>query len=397
MALYERLDPTTNPFRLLLEANGHGSGHRDKDGLIIIDWSEERDHADELVEGFAMAGRWTAIAAAAKAGKSSLLISMSVEISEGRDPFDGTPVEPLRVLYVDAEMGRLDMEERLVECGYEPPKLTHWWACDIPPRLDTTAGAALVVDFVRAHDIQVVVIDGINGTVGGAEKDDQPWRLLFDYAIRPLKELGVAVVTADNLGKDSTLGPRGSSVKMDKADAVLHLTRTANGVNLHASHRRTAAYPLDTALVVYGLEGDEPIHYRRALGAVYPDGTVEVAALLDELGIDVDLGRPKVRQILRGLAADTGDPRRYKVRNATLGAAIKWRQSRPKSSGTGLGPIPGSNRGRTEGTSGTTHSDLGGHVTGTAGTTVCATLGTAGGVVDTPVPKCGADPNDVLF
>ena len=47
VALYQRLDPTTNPFRLLLEANGHGSGHRDKDGLIIIDWSEERDHADE--------------------------------------------------------------------------------------------------------------------------------------------------------------------------------------------------------------------------------------------------------------------------------------------------------------------------------------------------------------
>ena len=33
-----------------------------------------------------MAGRWTAIAAVAKAGKSSLLISMSVEISaSGRD------------------------------------------------------------------------------------------------------------------------------------------------------------------------------------------------------------------------------------------------------------------------------------------------------------------------
>ena len=39
------------------------------------------------------------------------------------------------------------------------------------------------------------------------EKDDHAVAAgLFDYAIRPLKELGVAVVTADNLGKDSTLG-----------------------------------------------------------------------------------------------------------------------------------------------------------------------------------------------
>ena len=401
MALYERLDPTTNPFRLLLSQNGHGSGHRDRDGLIIIDWSEERDHADELVEGFAMAGRWTAIAAAAKAGKSSLLISMSVEISEGRDPFDGTPIEPLRVLYVDAEMGRLDMEERLVECGYEPPKLRNWWACDIPPRLDTTAGAALVVDFVRAHQIQMVVIDGINGTVGGAEKDDSPWRLLFEHTIRALKAIGVAVVTADNLGKDSTLGPRGSSVKMDKADAVLHLTRTANGVNLHASHRRTAAYPLDTALVVYGLEGDEPVHYRRALGAVHPDGTKEFAELLDELGIDPEATKRAVRSTLRRLAAEAGDRQRYKVRDTTLVAAIRWRKEARKGSGTTFGRVPA----RTSGTK----PDPEGHQAPDQGEPVWvprepgsgASLGTGGGVVDTPVPNAvpsqQVDPNDVLI
>ena len=287
-----------------------------------------------------------------------------------------------------------------MECGYEPPKLTHWWACDIPPRLDTTAGAALVVDFVRAHDIQVVVIDGINGTVGGAEKDDQPWRLLFDYAIRPLKELGVAVVTADNLGKDSTLGPRGSSVKLDKADAVLNLTRTANGVNLHASHRRTAAYPLDTALVVYGLEGDEPIHYRRALGAVYPDGTVEVRTARRASASTSTLTAYRCARSCAG-SPRPGDPRRYRCATPRSGRRSSGVRAYRRASGTTLGSIPGSNRGQAGDSDRTMPSDQGVPPTGTTGTAFGASLGTAGGVVDTPVPNAGparqVDPNDELF
>ena len=392
MALYERPDPTTNPFRLLLAQNGHGSAHPEADGLIIIDWSEERDHADELVDGVVMTGRWTAIAAAAKAGKSSLLVSLSVEASEGKHPFDASLIDPVRVLYLDAEMGRLDLEERLIECGYQPARLASWWACDIPPRLDTLDGAAKVLAYVRTHRIQMVVIDGINGTVGGAEKDDAPWRLLFEHTIRPLKEMGVAVVTADNLGKDSTLGPRGSSVKLDKADAVLNLTRTETGVNLHASHRRTAAYPLDQTFDVFGIEGDEPLHYRRALGHAYPDGTTEFANLLDELGVDPWLGKRTVREFLRDAAekaeANGGDPRRFKVRDITLVAAIRWRREARIRSGTAqnghFGPVVPHRVGPTP-------SDQGEPPSGTTGTGVGGSVGTTGGVVDTPVPNPAPD------
>ena len=391
----------------MLSQNGHGSGHP-PDGLIIIDWSDDADASAELVDGFAIAGRWTAIAAAAKAGKSSLLVSVSVEISEGRHPFEDSTIEPVRVLYIDAEMGRLDLRERLEDCGYKPALLERWSACDIPPRLDTTAGAALVLDFVREHQVQCVVIDGINGTVSGAEKDDTPWRLLFEHTIRPLKEMGVAVVTADNHGKDAALGPRGSSVKLDKADAVLMLARTTKGVSLHASHRRTAAYAVDLSLDVFGIEGDEPIRYRRSLGETYPTRTA-VAALLDELGIDPTVGRGKVRQTLRRAATEAGDPRRYRVRNDALSAAIRWRkhaqmggtrlprretESHAVRPGTGQnGPLGDSASGQVE----AQPCDQAGQVGGTSGTHDLASVGDGGGVVDTPVPNAAADPNDVLF
>lgn len=394
MALHERPDDKDNPFLQRLAGTPGGWSLSD-DGLVIIDWAAERDESAELVDGLVIAGRWTAVAAAAKAGKSSLLVSVSVEVSEGRHPFDATLTDPVAVLYIDAEMGRIDLEERLVECGYKPSLLARWWACDIPPRLDTTDGAAKVLDYVRAHQIRFVVIDGINGTVGGAEKDDSPWRLLFEYTIQPLKVMGVAVMTADNLGKDSALGPRGSSVKLDKADAVLNLTRTATGVNLHASHRRTAAYPVDTALEVFGIDGDEPVRYRRPVGDTYPDGTKEVADLLDEMGVDPTFGRDKVRRLLRQVAEEAPDPDRLKVRNVLLGAAIRWRKEARKRLGTGQNPpIGDENLGQTEPIA----SDQGGQVTGTVGT---GTPGCGDGVGvcgNTPRPQPGpVDPNDVIW
>ena len=284
----------------------------------LIDWSRIHDNGDEIVEGLVIPGRWTALAARAKAGKTTLEMFVTVEISEGRDPFDTTPREPVTVLYVDGEMGRFDLEERLRELGHPTPAdLTRWHATDLPPRLDTIEGGAALQRAVDQLGAVVVVIDGINGTVTGAEKDDTTWRAFFDYTIMPLKRLVVAILTGDNLGKDESLGPRGSSVKVDKPDGVVRLTRTDNGVKLTTTHRRTSAYPSERNLSIDGLDGDRPVSYRTTESA-WPDGTTEIAALLDELGIPLDHGRDRVRRQL-------GD---RQVRNAALAAAIRYRKIR---------------------------------------------------------------------
>ena len=225
--------------------------------LELIDWANVHDDGNAFVEGLIFPGRWTAIAAEAKAGKTTLQVFMTVEISEGRSPFDGEHIDPVTVLYVDAEMGRLDLLERLVRMGHiDPTKLLNWYATDIPPRLDSPVGAGMLIDAVDKLGIQVVVIDGLNGVVSGAEKDDTVWREFYRLTVAPLKRRGVGILTGDNLGKDTDLGPRGSSVKVDKADAVLRLSRTNEGAALVASHRRSGQYVSELNLTLEGYSND---------------------------------------------------------------------------------------------------------------------------------------------
>jgi hypothetical protein len=283
----------------------------------LIDWATIHDRPDEIVDGLILPGRWTALAAKAKAGKTTLEMACSVAISEGVDPFDGRPIVPVTVLYVDAEMGRLDLADKLAELGYpDPGALTRWHATDLPPRLDTPAGGDMLVQATRQLGAKVVVIDGINGTVSGAEKDDLVWRAFYDHTIYPLKRLGVAILTGDNLGKDTTLGPRGSSVKVDKPDGVILLSRTDDGVKLTTRERRTSAYPSERILTIDGLDGVGPTRYRHVAHA-WPPGTSDAVGILDRLGVPVDWGRGRARQALAAAGETMAD--------AVLNAAIRWR------------------------------------------------------------------------
>jgi RecA-family ATPase len=93
-------------------ATGTESGAEDDDDYpFLIDWSEVHDPDDDIVDGLALPGRWTQFIAGAKVGKSSLTMFIAIELSEGRDPFDGTPIDPVVVLYCDGEMGRRDLEK----------------------------------------------------------------------------------------------------------------------------------------------------------------------------------------------------------------------------------------------------------------------------------------------
>ncbi len=299
--------------------------HQRPHALELIDWSTIHDHGDAIVDGLLIPGRWTAFVARAKTGKSTLEMFATVEVSEGRDPFDGTKREPVTVLYLDGEMGRFDLEQRLHELGHAvPAQLTRWHATDLPPRLDTPDGGAALLAAVRDLAATVVVIDGINGTVNGAEKDDTTWRAFYDMTIFPLKRQGVAILTGDNLGKDESLGPRGSSVKVDKPDAVITLTRTDTGVKLTTTHRRTSEYAPEMLLTLRGIDGDAPITYRRAQSA-WPAGTMDAVHLLDRLDVPTDHGRSKARAALAG----------HPIRNDVLAAALRYRRAHPSSMSIG--------------------------------------------------------------
>jgi AAA domain len=290
-------------------------------GLDFVDWSDlfaGVTHESAILDGVAYRGRWTAYVAPGKAGKSTYTINLATELQRGRDPFDDAACEPVSVIYLDTEMGRVDMLERLEELELRPADLTRLHYTDLVPRLNTVEGSAQLLHDVERFGAGLVVVDGINGAVTGGENDDETWRVFYNLTIAPLKRAGVAIVTNDNLGKDKTLGPRGSSVKVDKPDAIIQMARTDHGIRLKTTHRRTAAYPLDVSLIVEGTDGSRPIRFRRAASS-WPAGTAAKAAELDNLSVPIDVSNRAARAALRSVGQSVGN-------SEVLAAAIRYRK-----------------------------------------------------------------------
>ena len=316
------LDPDLFNKRLAERRSGtpHTNGHDPHALIPLIDWvtAFNRPPVDAIVEGLVFPGRWTALVAPAKLGKSTLGLHIAHSLARGYDPFHGNPQPPIDVLYLDGEMGEGDILERLTSLELTPTDLPHLHYTDMFPKGDTVQGGTAIVSTAINLGCKVVFLDGLNAFITGAEKDDTPWRNLFEQTVAPLKRAGVAVASSDNTGKDVTLSARGSSAKLDKADAIVMLKRTDDGINLTTTHQRMSGYARSLDLAMTGLDGEEPINYRQIIGA-WPAGTREAVAILDSLAIPVDDGRAKVRSALKTAG--------HKMRNDVLSAAIRYRKS----------------------------------------------------------------------
>jgi hypothetical protein len=306
--------------------------------LPLVDWATafDRPPIDAVIDGLVFPGRWTAFVAPAKQGKSTLVLHIAHRLACGLDPFNDSITPPVDVLYLDGEMGELDVVERFTALDLKPTDLSHFHYADGFPKGDTVQGGAAIVSTAKALKVGVVILDGLNAFITGAEKDDTPWRNLFEQTIAPLKRAGIAVLATDNTGKDVTLSARGSSVKLDKADAVVMLKRTDNGVGLRTTHQRSAGYAQHLDLAMAGLAGDEPISYHYTATA-WAAGTMDAVKLLDHLGIPAADGRDKARAALKSAG--------HTMRNDVLASAIRYRKAVPgqvsllgagQASGTGV-------------------------------------------------------------
>jgi hypothetical protein len=284
--------------------------------IDILDWNElyahDDDHDDTIIPGLAHRGRWTAINAGAKAGKSTFIVGLAIATAHKHD---------ITVLYLDAEMGRTDMLDRLSEwMQLKPEHLTRIHYSDLPPKLDTIAGAARLGNTINHYKPDLIIIDGLNGVIQGAENDDTPWRDLYEWAIAPCKAANLAIISADNTGHSDLKRPRGHSVKLDKADAVINLERTDEGVKLTCTHRRTASYPLEQYYRVNDPSPDGPPMTVTPIDDGQPEGTADIIALLDLLHAPTDIGVRAARRLIR----DAG----RQARNEAIDAARNQRRDR---------------------------------------------------------------------
>lgn len=296
-------------------------------GLAPIHWPDfwKRDHSAEdwLIEPIVPRGRQVALWATHKTGKSLITLEMAAATATGAPCLGNSARPPIDVIYLDFEMTEDDLHERLDSLGYGPETdldRLHYYLLPALPPLDSEPGAATLLDLVKYHHAQLVVLDTMARVVTGEENSADTYRAFYRHTGARLKTLNVSLLRLDHAGKNPEQGQRGSSAKGDDVDLVWQLATTDNGLELTRRASRISWAPPKISLRRYD-EYDDLHHAINLLGGSWPAGTRDMADQLDELHVPLTATRREARLILT-------DKQRTAT-NEILGAALKYRRQRP--------------------------------------------------------------------
>jgi hypothetical protein len=268
------------------------------------------------------AGRLTVMYAPAKMGKSEITLAVVAALATGR-PILGrpNPYGPRHVVYLDYEMTKADLGERLELLRYsDADDLSHLHYYLLPslPPLDSAEGAAVMRGIAAHHHAEIVVIDTMGRAVEGDENSNDTYRAFARHTGLGLKSDGVTVVRTDHAGKDREKGQRGASAKNDDADVVFRIDRVDVGWKLTRTHTRIGWVP-ETLVIERDLMSDDTLRIAVAASSVtYPAGTIDYVAELQAAGVAIDLTTSVVQ--LTSTTKAVGKSRR----KALMVGALRW-------------------------------------------------------------------------
>lgn len=301
----------------------------------FIDWStfwlRDRTEADWLLEDILARGRAHAVYAPHKAGKSLFMLWVVLQLIKAG----------VAVIYCDYEMTEDDLWERLTDMGCGPDtdlSLLRYWLLPTLSPLDTAKGATEllgVVDEVQAEHPDrhiAVILDTTSRAVAGAENDADTYQAFYSNTGIALKRRGVTYARLDHAGKDQDKGMRGSSAKGDDVDLVWKVVPTEDGIALRRDLTRIRWAP---EKVIFRMDED-PLTYHKARAA-WPDGTVPVAGILDELQVPIGCTVRQATVALRTAGRGT--------RTELVSAAVKYRKAAGNTPGNTIDERPGNTPG----------------------------------------------------
>jgi hypothetical protein len=317
----------------LRESTGHGPAHLTS---ALLDWTDffTTDFgAVQLLLGKLMGpGQQIALVGDGKAGKSLFCQEWMWRMATGQ-PFLGDPAgAPVRILYLDAENGQEQVQERFLSFGGGIGRMGELRYASFPPvrPLDTPGGGADVLALVRATNAELVVIDTVSRFISGPENDADTWLSLYRHTLLPLKRDRIGSVRLDHFGKDKDRGGRGSSAKTQDVDHVWELSAQGGGaLSLKRTHTRTGIGPDQFSLVRqarrdgdnWAIGGTRHIVMEWNAEQAHPEGSVEwLIGQLDALGLPDDAGNPRTKA---ALAAAQIPARKEKIE-----AAVRARKNR---------------------------------------------------------------------
>jgi hypothetical protein len=394
----------------LRENTGRGPAH-----LVasLLNWDQffTTDFgAIQLLPGKLMGpGQQITLVGDGKAGKSLFTQEWMWRMATGQGFLGDQPQPPVRILYLDAENGQEQVQERFLSFGANARAMGELRYASFPPvrPLDTAGGGADLIALVKATGAELVVIDTVSRFISGPENDADTWLNLYRHTLLPLKRDRIASVRLDHFGKDRERGGRGSSAKTQDVDHVWELSAQGGGtLVLKRTHTRTGIGPDHFVLLRqarrdgdhWALGGTRHVlmtyEQEMASGLATIPGTVEhIIATLDAAGVPNEAGNRIARQALADRQVPGGSDkiaeavRRRKARTEMPGIDVSGNRSADRSQERFPETFPGTHPG-TEETPGQTFP---GNVAEHPGTPPVPTVppskrGNGEGTPDTPTP-----------
>ncbi|MFI5687847.1 AAA family ATPase [Streptomyces sp. NPDC051636] len=329
----DKLDAEHRAYEERRAAFGSGPSHLTS---AFVDWDPffaTNFGQVELLPGKLLApGQQITIVGDGKAGKSLLVQEWLWRMATGQSFLGDRPQPPVSVLYVDAENGHQDIQERFLSYGGGPGRMGLLTYASFPPirPLDTAGGGADLMQMVKEVEAQVVCLDTVSRFISGPENDADTWLSLYRHTLLPLKRAGIASVRLDHMGKDGERGARGSSAKTQDVDHVWELRAQGGGtLLLKRTHTRTGIGP-DAFVIVRQAQKDGNSYRPGCTRHVLMDydhmeqaaeGTVEwLVQRIDDLGLPNDAGNPRTIAALAHA--------QIKIGKDKIAAAVRMRKNR---------------------------------------------------------------------
>jgi len=193
------------------------------------------------VEGILPKGQTTWLYGATGIGKSLIATDIALAVCYGTNVFQRFETQRTSILWLDYENGVEEHIARLKAMGHQPEDLQasqQFHIGTFPESINPENSHSLITEIQQFH-IGLLIIDSSGVGIEGDSNAADTYADFAKHLLNPLKKLGVTTLVLDNIGKDKSRGPIGSSRKAHEAGATWELTKNGSTWTLTSIKRRT--------------------------------------------------------------------------------------------------------------------------------------------------------------
>ncbi len=202
--------------------------------LTISEWLDRALPAPDFISGdWLTTTSRVLFAAATGLGKTNFAMQLGIHVAAGADFLHWSGRRPCKVLYVDGEMSRRLLRQRIADAverlGHSPSGfhvLSHEDIEGFPP-LNTEPGQACIERIIaEIGGVDLIVFDSIMCLLAGDQKDGEPWAQVMPWA-RSLTKRSIGQIWLHHTGHDASRS-YGDKSREWQLDTVAHAEAVEN-------------------------------------------------------------------------------------------------------------------------------------------------------------------------